>query len=329
MFKIEKCDLCGDCLVRCPYIEYSRERAVEEFKELIDGGAPSILDLCVTCFACNQFCEKGARPFDLILKRQEESGVPKIPETNIELFRNLPLAPSEIIMGEPSRPVISLCSVGDLIPGLFEGEIFKGATLLKGGDYFCGIGWLHLGKEEPLREIAPRVISNLASQGAEEIVFYHDDCYTLISSIAKEYGIEVPFRAKHIIEYLLELARGQADKISPLGIRIAYQQPCASRYTPWKDSWLDELFELLGVERVNRKYDRISALCCGSPVVPRDRERAMEIRRTNVDDALSHGAQAIVYLCPLCYLSLKKVAASAGLGNFHIIQLVEKAFTGS
>jgi Fe-S oxidoreductase len=325
MFQEEKCDFCGDCLVFCPYVDYDRDEAVKQFKELAAGGTPEIVKLCVTCVACNQFCEKGARPFDLILKRQEETGVLNIPEENTQLFRNLPNAPSQVIEGKPGRPVISLCSVGDLIPGLFEGPLFEGCTFLKGGDYFCHVGWIHLGYESPVREGAQKVVDNLAAVGAGEIVLYHDDCYALLASMAEDYGVEVPFRPVHIIEYLLEVVKERKDEVKPLDLPVAYQQPCASRYTPWKDERLDELFELIGVERVDRKYDRKWAMCCGSPMVPRDRDKAVEIRKRNVEDAVEHGARAMAYLCPLCVLNLRKTAASAGLENYHIIELTKKA----
>jgi len=325
MFYEERCDLCGDCLVLCPYVDYDRDEAVEQFGQLKDGGTPEIVGECVTCVACNQFCEKGANPFDLILERQEQTGVLNIPEQNTQLFRNLPDAPTQVLPGEPGRPALSLCSVGDLVPGLFEGPLFEGMTLLKGGDFFCGVGWVHLGQESPVRENAPRVIEKLAATGASEIVFYHDDCYALVTTIAKEYGVDVPFHPVHIIKYLLDQVKEHADEVKPLGLRIAYQQPCASRYTPWKDAQLDELFELIGVERVEREYDRMSALCCGSPVMPRDRDRAAQIKERNIADAVAHGAQAIAYLCPLCVLNLRKVSASAGLENHHLIELVKQA----
>jgi len=92
--------------------------------------------------ACNQFCKKGANPFDLILERQEQTGVLNIPEQNTQLFRNLPNAPTQVTPGEPGRPALSLCSVGDLVPGLFEGSIFEGLTFPKYGDFFCGVGWV-------------------------------------------------------------------------------------------------------------------------------------------------------------------------------------------
>jgi Fe-S oxidoreductase len=325
MFIRENCDLCGDCLVMCPYVDYDREEAVEQFGQLLEGGTPPILSECVTCVACNQFCERGANPFDLILARQEESGVLDIPEANTQMFRNLPNAPSEVIPGDKDRPTILLCSVGDMLPGLFEGPLFEGMTFLKGGDYFCGVGWVHLGEETPLRENTPGLIEKLAATGEEEIICYHDDCYALLSSIAGNYGVEVPFKPVHLIEYLLEYVKEHREDVTPLDLRIAYQQPCASRYTPWKDEQLDELFDIIGVERVNREHDRRFALCCGSPLMPRDRERAMSIKKRNIEDATRHGAEAMAYLCPLCELNLRKVAAGAGVENYHLIKLVNRS----
>ena len=325
MFIEDKCDLCGDCLVLCPYVDYEREEAVDQFKQVMEGGTPEILTECVTCVACNQFCDKGANPFDLILKRQEETGILDIPEQNTEVFRNLPKAPSQVIEGDADKPALSLCSVGELIPGLFDGPLFAGMTVLKGGDYFCNVGWVHLGCETPVREGARRVVDNLAATGAGEIVFYHDDCYALLAAMVKEYGVEVPFRPVHIIEYLLDYVKDHAHEVKPLGIKVAYQQPCASRYTPWKDEQLDELFELIGVERVEREYDRKFAMCCGSPMIPRDREKAKRIKERNIADAVDNGAQAMAYLCPLCVLNLRKVAAAAELENRHIIELVNMA----
>jgi ferredoxin len=325
MFHADRCDLCGDCLLLCPYSDYDLDESVEQFRLLKDGGTPDIVSDCVTCVACNQFCEKGANPFDLILERQEQTGVLNIPERNTQLFRNLPDAPTQVIEGEPGMPSLSLCSVGELLPGLFEGPLFDGMTLLKGGDFFCNVGWVHLGQETPVRDNLAGVIERLAEAGGDEIVFYHDDCYALVTTIAKEYGVEVPFRPIHIIEYLLEHVRSNASDVTPSGLRVAYQQPCASRYTPWKDEQLDELLRLIGVVRVKREFDRISALCCGSPVMPRDRDKAAEIKERNISDAVENDAQAMAYLCPLCVLNLRKVSSAAGLENFHLVELVNKA----
>jgi len=325
MFIREKCDLCGDCVYLCPYVDYDREESIEQFRRLMEGETPEIVSQCVTCVACNWFCEKEANPFDLILERQEETGVLDIPEQNTEMFRNLPNAPSELKRGDKDKPALNLCSVGDLIPGLFDGPLFEGMTVLRGGDYFCNVGWVHLGYETPVREGAQRVVDNIAAAGVDEVVLYHDDCYALLAAMVKEYGVEVPFHFVHIIEYLLDYVKKHQDEVKPLGMKVAYQQPCASRYTPWKDEQLDELFQLIGVERVEREYDRKFALCCGSPMVPRDREKANAIKMRNIEDAVEHGAQAMAYLCPICVLSLRKRADAAGMENRHIIELTNEA----
>jgi hypothetical protein len=39
--------------------------------------------------ACNQFCEKGVNPFDLVLERHEETGALNVLEENTTLFRKV------------------------------------------------------------------------------------------------------------------------------------------------------------------------------------------------------------------------------------------------
>ena len=54
MWDASKCDLCGDCLVKCRYVDYDRDRAVSEMKLLMESKAADILDKCITCNACFQ-----------------------------------------------------------------------------------------------------------------------------------------------------------------------------------------------------------------------------------------------------------------------------------
>ena len=325
MFDRSKCDLCGECLVKCQYVDFTEEKAKEEIDKLIRGKPASIIKECITCVACNQYCEKGANPFDLINQRQEETSLFPVSDRALEMFYAADIMPTEVIPGHLGKQVMSLCTVGDLIPGLFEGQLFEGMTFLKGGEYFCKIGWVHAGKESPVRDGAQAVVEKLAETKAKEIIFYHDDCYAMMTAKAKEYGVDLPFKPIHIIEYLLNYLRDHKEQIKKLNMKIAYQQPCASRYTPWKDEWLDELFYLIGVERVKRKYDRMNALCCATPVVATDRERANGIKDKNIKDALDAGAEAIVFLCPICFLSLRRRTREAGLEPIPISNLCRLA----
>ena len=111
------------------------------------------------------------------------------------------------------------------------------------------MGYIHLGKPGVLKQEAQRFIDNLAALGGKEVVCFHDDCYTLLTTLAEQFGLQVPFRPVHIFEYLcLELEKRQ-EAIRPVPIRVAYQSPCASRYTQEKEVYLERIFQLLGVER--------------------------------------------------------------------------------
>ncbi len=56
-----------------------------------------------------------------------------------------------------------------------------------------------------------------------------------------------------------------------------------------------------------------------------DYERAGRIKDTNIKDALDAGAEAMVFLCPLCFLSLRRRAGEAGLEPIPLINLCRLA----
>ncbi len=324
MFHSEKCDFCGDCLVFCPYVEYDRERAVAEIKSLVTGGTPPIIKACMTCAGCNQACPTGANPFDLINDRQEETGVLGIPQAALDNFAKLHNLPTVIKQGEPGRPIMNLCIVGDMVREQLNTPIFKGVTTIEGADYFCAVGFIHLGKPSLVRAQARKFIDKLSALEAAEIVCFHDDCYTMLTSMADDLGLKVPFRPVHLFEFLYREMASRKD-VRKLSMKIAYQAPCASRYTSPKDIYLDKLLDLLGVERVPRKYDRINGLCCASPMMARDKDKALEVKNRNVEDALDFGSDAMVFLCPMCYLNLRKLCRDRDMEAIFISELCNKA----
>jgi ferredoxin len=42
MFDASKCTRCGDCLVRCQYVDYDRWKAIQEMTALIENGDADI-----------------------------------------------------------------------------------------------------------------------------------------------------------------------------------------------------------------------------------------------------------------------------------------------
>jgi len=88
---------------------------------------------------------------------------------------------------------------------------------------------------------------------------------------------------------------------------------------------VDELFELIGVERVARKYDRKDALCCGLPLMFRDMARGEEIQAKNLDDAKGAGATAMTFLCPVCVRGLGSGAVERGMDIYMLSDLCRLA----
>jgi Fe-S oxidoreductase len=289
------------------------------------GNPSNVVKECVTCAACNEICPQGANPFDLICRTQEETNALEVPEAVVEGFALMCKGENEIKRGLPGKPAISSCVVGPGLPRPLAGSLFDDLTHIKGEDYFCHIGWVHLGMMSPLDNGIQSFIGNLAATGEKEIIFLHDDCYATVTTEAKEYGIDVPFRAVHIIEYLRDQMRARRDGIKKVGMKVAYQRPCASRYTPEKEPMLDELFELIGVERVDRKYDRRNALCCGLPLMFRDMARAQEVQAMNLDDAKGAGAEAVTFLCPVCVRGLGAGTTERGMDVYMVSDLCRLA----
>ena len=321
MWDASKCDLCGECLVRCLYVEYDKEKAAANIQALMDEKDAEILHRCVTCCACREYCPTGADPFDLILRAMEEKKTFPVPPDMAKIFDLAATVPASVSIGDSDKPALSICIMeGSLPPGAVDGEMFKGMTIVKGGDYFCYVGYIHLGQESPVEQHARQFIDNLAALG-KDIVFLHDDCYAMVDAKIRDYGIMVPFRYMHLYEYMRNYLRDHQSRIRPLGKKVAYQRPCASRYTPAKDAFLDEIFQLIGVERVARRYDREEGLCCTGAFVRVYPDLAREIQAKNIDDAVASGADALVTLCPMCDRVLRKPSAAKGLTKIYVTDL--------
>ena len=57
----------------------------------------------------------------------------------------------------------------------------------------------------------------------------------------------------------------------------------------------------------------------------RDKDRALEVKSWNVDDAKKFGSDSMVFLCPMCYLNLRKICRDSGIEPLFISELCCKA----
>jgi Fe-S oxidoreductase len=303
-------------------VDYDRDKAVEQMKALMAGQKADILEDCITCCWCNQICPTGANPFDLITETQEKLGM----QIADEEFYDIKEFPNEITKGDPDRPVMSTCVIDPwLPPETLDSQLFKGMTLVRGSKYFAWMGICHLGQSTPIRENAQAFVDNLAELGAEEIVFIHADDYAMLTEVAPGFGIEIPFRPVHIIEYLRDYIKEHPDRVTKLNKKIAYQRPCADRCAPADNDTLNELFELIGVERMEREHDGGEGLCCGALFVKSRPEKIKQIREMNLSDAKESGAEAMVFLCPVCLYALGEGAGERGMAPIFITDVCKMA----
>ncbi len=342
-FDLSKCDFSrckGECLVRCPYVSYSEEDAKKAIQSLIHGERSPILTECITCAACNDFCPLGADPWDLISRRQEETGALGIP-ADAKPSSDWLTKPAVIVReGRPGGPLISAGGIYEVVPQkeFLTGQMFEDATVIGGGEYACGFTETHLGRASRPLTFLPQFIANLAKAaetfGVDEIVFTHDACYDVATTLAMQQRIEVPFRPVHILEYIRNWLRDHPDRIvRPLGISIAVQGGCTTRYAPkggdakiWSD-WLSEIFEMIGVTSVEEKrvYTGDDRLCCGCGIFHTQHERALEIQRRNIQDAIDAGAENLVFICPACISVMRATCRKMELEPIYITQLVKLA----
>ncbi len=326
MFDISRCDFCGECLERCAYMDFDRRSGADALAGLFRDGRVDWTRQCITCFACNEFCTKGARPFDLILEHLEKKGdyvPPKIFSAMVDRFTPREAFKAPAVKGR----VLSLCTIEGNLPRKINGTLFEGLTVVRGRHFFCNVIFPHLGNESRMREGLKPLVDRYAALGSDEIIFLHDDCYALMAGIAPQYGVELPFKPIHIFEFLRDRLVEKKESIRPLNLAVAYQRPCASRLTPWKEPLLDEIFRLVGVTRVRRTYDRDKALCCGQDLkgLVKRGEKFPAYQDENIRDAKAGGARAMVFLCPLCLDALGGKCRDAGLSTFMIVDLCRQA----
>ncbi len=332
-FDPEVCSGCEtiDCLMKCQYINFRDVADARSEREKINSSGQSrVLEECLTCYACQEYCPYDNNPFYHLVDRQEALGILPAPTPIVKEQLKMMAPKGRITKQQVTSPVVDMCAF-PMLTGCIRGTLFEGASVVVGTDIFCNIMWLHFARNSVIRERVPEVIDRimyyyLSDSGISELICFHDECYGTYTSVADAYGIEVPFKPVHLFDYINGRLDILADRIKPLDVKIAYQRPCSNRLIPQTDSVLDEIFKKIGVERADRTYDRQNALCCGG--VPRAQQRDDEADRLvedNIADMVDSGAKYCVFNCPFCMATLAEAVLEKGLMPILVSDLVQMA----
>ena len=327
----DNCNYCGDCLTNCQYINLKRDEAIKEIKNLIENRDSFVLSECVTCYACNEYCKQDANPFDLIASIQEEKNSLRLSKTALKMLEKQYEPYVFSIEIDIKGPLMSQCAFLFSHEDFFKGKIFENLTMVGGRSVFCNLIYLHTQQYSLIKKRAKMIVNNiekiLKKFKKKELICFHDECYLFYTKYAPEFGIEVPFKAIHIFEYLLNYIKDHKDQIKPLNLKVAYQRSCSTRMTPEKDHFLDELFEIIGVKRVERKFDRENAICCQAPLMGllNLKKLGRKNQKENIQDAIDAGAKAMIFICPTCYDTLKRGCEKNNLRPIFITDLCRLA----
>ncbi len=320
-----------DCLTRCGYQDLKDIKVAKIEKEkILSGEYSSVLEDCMTCYSCEEYCPNNNHPFYQIVELQEKLGIKNVPDPIFKQQLKMMGAKNKIKKQSLNPPIIDMCLFPQLLDNI-KGKLYEGASIVWGGDIFCNIMWLHFANMSVILERVPSIIKNIYEyyvkpSNTDEIVCFHDECYGTFTHLAPAYGIDVPFRPIHIFEYILNKLDELKEHIRPLNQKIVYQRPCSNRLCPETDEILDDIFKKIGAIRVKRKYDRDRSLCCGSVVRIQQKDRvADEIQRENILDMKKTGAKIAVFNCPMCLMTLGEEVGEEGLFPLHVSDLIRHA----
>jgi Fe-S oxidoreductase len=304
-----------------------KDKAKKEWQNVINGEDSSVLETCTTCYACEEYCPSGNHPFYLIVERQEEKGILPAPRPTVTMWMNQCQPIGRFKVGKVEERALSYCFLPQFNT-LVKGKLFDdiGWSVIFGQEFFCNAVYLHYAKTSVIKDRLPSVVENIKNQGIKELVCLHDECYGTFTSLAPAYGIEVPFKPIHYYEYLYNRLKELKDLIKPLNAKAAYQRNCSARLCPETDYYVDDIFGLIGVERVQREYDHGNGLCCAENVrMSKGPAMADDLQKKNIADMVRFGAKYCVFNCPACYDSLAEKVIRAGMDPIHMIDLCRLA----
>jgi len=317
----------GDCLVKCQYLPLDRDTAVAEMGKIAKGEDSFVLNDCVTCYACEEYCRRGNHPFYLITERRQEKGILAAPRAVTRQWINIGEPQGKYRLGDVKERVLSFGFMPEFLRWT-KGRLFEDVmpSYIFGQEFFCNVVYVHFAETDIIKERLPQVVENFANLGVKEVIFLHDECYGAFAHLAPAYGIEVPFKSIHYYEYLYQRLNDLKDLIRPLHIRAAYQRPCSSRLSADQHHFVREIMDLIGVDLVEREYQDENALCCGGILsMNYGYDLAHDVQKRNIDDMKAHGAQVCVFNCPACQSTLGTLVAKEGIEPMHMIPLCRKA----
>ncbi|RJP26326.1 MAG: (Fe-S)-binding protein [Actinobacteria bacterium] len=284
-FHYEDCDLCGDCLVRCQYMDLNRSEAVEEMKRLIAGEPTRVVHKkCISCYACDAFCPRGCRPYELILKtwheRYRERGLPvrasylmpaSSPNFRTDILKRMNVRERELLRVWREAPpegeavLYPGCSVLTL-PHLLDAGFMRGVTVSGDFDLCCGEMYFRQGLFDVVERVAEKLTTYYRGRDIGTMLFACPAGLNMFRNVLPgQFGAEFDFGVEYLGTYLLEkLESGEIEIVKKLHRSVAVHDSCHARILG--SEIMDtarSLYALMGLEMREMEHNREEGFCCG------------------------------------------------------------------
>jgi len=327
-FDYQRCDLCGECLSRCRYLGLTPGEAKEEMRRLVEGEPTRVVHRrCVSCYACDAFCSRGCRPYELIIsqwhRRYRERGLPvrasylmpaSHPNFRTDLVRAMSPRERELLRRwretPPEGGLVLYPGCNALaLPHLLDAPFLEEVIISGDFDLCCGEMYFRMGLFDVVEQVAERLTDYYRGRDIGTMLFVCPAGLNMFRNVLPGlFGAEFSFRTRYLGEYIWEkVERGELRLTKRLSRRVAVHDSCHGRILGEEvQGTARRLYAAMGLDLVELAPRPAEGLCCGMAAGcnryrPEDMYRAavMELR-----EAARTGADELAVYCGGCQLTL-------------------------
>ncbi|MBN1691199.1 MAG: (Fe-S)-binding protein [Dehalococcoidia bacterium] len=281
---VENCQLCGECLSRCPELNLPLEVAKRE-KLKINRGEIShhISKACTGCFNCDAYCPNQANPCETIVHHWWEvyhsRGLPE----RARYFQ--PLEPlnfrSYVTQRLPADEKARLASWDDIapceefiypgcnvctVPYLTETSLLPKIPIRGGLSWCCAETYFRTGCYDLAEAQGKRMQARFKEMGAKNILMMCTAGTFVFTKVMPErLGIKFDAKFKPLVRYLWEELQSGRIKIErKLNMSATVQDSCYSKFL--EPDYIElprKILQHIGIEVIEMPRSRDRMVCCG------------------------------------------------------------------
>jgi len=344
MFDQKACKRCGACLIACPALQMTKDRARQEILRLVDREADDlVLANCAGCAYCDSICPTQSNPSelrkDILRARNRKTGVSglriisedvpfNIMSAGLETEKEAKLKRLDILKHPPPASEVFYlgCALSYIYTDLAQNKLFEKLPAVGGMQYCCGAYAWHAFGEKEAQIRGRQLLAELKKTGVKSVITFCPECEDMLGHIYPSIIDGFDISTRSVTDYLWEEHQGgRLPFTQPLSDKVTFHDSCAWRKLgPRIFESPRRLLRAMGAEVVEMKHNREKTMCCGAPLIGRNSQMAAGIAEKRARETRDAGAKVVAVGCAGCF-SLSGAATKQGLETYHLLELVQMA----